>query len=38
MNEGLTEYEWEGHRGSGISEYLTQMRGQARGRAEAASS
>jgi hypothetical protein len=25
VNEGLTEYEWEGHRGIGISEYLTQM-------------
>ncbi len=25
VNEGLTEYEWEGHRGTGISEYLRQM-------------
>ena len=25
MNEALTDYEWEGHRGTGISEYLTQM-------------
>jgi hypothetical protein len=24
VNEGLTEYEWEGHRGTGISEYLVQ--------------
>jgi hypothetical protein len=24
VNEGLTEYEWEGHRGTGISEYLMQ--------------
>jgi hypothetical protein len=24
VNEGLTEYEWEGHRGIGISEYLVQ--------------
>ncbi len=24
VNEGLTEYEWEGRRGTGISEYLTQ--------------
>ena len=24
VNEGLTEYEWEGHRGTGISEYLLQ--------------
>jgi hypothetical protein len=25
VNEGLTEYEWEGHRGTGISEYLMQV-------------
>jgi hypothetical protein len=25
VNEGLTEYEWEGRRGTGISEYLTQQ-------------
>ena len=25
MNEALTDYEWEGRRGTGISEYLTQM-------------
>jgi hypothetical protein len=24
VNEGLTEYEWEGHNGTGISEYLLQ--------------
>ena len=24
-NEALTDYEWEGRRGTGISEYLTQM-------------
>ncbi len=24
VHEGLTEYEWEGHRATGISEYLTQ--------------
>ena len=24
VNEGLTEYEWEGRRGTGISEYLIQ--------------
>jgi hypothetical protein len=24
VNEGLTEYEWEGHAGTGISEYLVQ--------------
>ena len=24
VNEGLTEYEWEGHQGTGISEYLMQ--------------
>jgi hypothetical protein len=25
VNEALTDYEWEGLRGTGISEYLTQM-------------
>ena len=25
VNEALTEYEWEGRRGTGISEYLVQM-------------
>jgi hypothetical protein len=25
VNEALTDYEWEGHRGTGISEYLTQV-------------
>lgn len=25
VNEGLTEYEWEGHTGTGISEYLVQV-------------
>lgn len=25
VNEGLTEYDWEGHTGTGISEYLTQQ-------------
>ena len=25
MNEALTAYEWEGRRGTGISEYLVQM-------------
>ena len=25
VNEALTDYEWEGRRGTGISEYLTQM-------------
>jgi hypothetical protein len=29
VNEGLTEYEWEGHRGMGISEYLIQADGEA---------
>jgi hypothetical protein len=27
VNEGLTEYEWEGRRGTGISEYLVQQAG-----------
>ena len=27
VNEGLTEYDWEGRRGTGISEYLTQEPG-----------
>jgi hypothetical protein len=27
VNEGLTEYEWEGHSGTGISEYLMQTAG-----------
>jgi hypothetical protein len=26
VNEALTDYEWEGRRGTGISEYLTQVR------------
>jgi hypothetical protein len=26
VNEALTDYEWEGHRGTGISEYLVQVR------------
>ena len=25
INEGLTEYRWEGHSGTGISEYLVQV-------------
>jgi hypothetical protein len=25
VNEALTDYEWEGHRGTGISEYLVQV-------------
>jgi hypothetical protein len=31
VNEGLTEYDWEGHRGTGISEYLVQDRPSASG-------
>jgi hypothetical protein len=27
VNEGLTEYEWEGRHGTGISEYLVQTSG-----------
>lgn len=29
VNEALTDYEWEGHRGTGISEYLVQVRDRA---------
>jgi hypothetical protein len=32
VNEGLTEYDWEGRRGTGISEYLVQNRPSATGR------
>jgi hypothetical protein len=33
VNEGLTEYEWEGHTGTGISEYLMQVRDRSEARA-----